>query len=65
MSSVKDKKSEPLSEETIESLTRLGGILAKIVHRLVREGKAKVVNGKIIFNDDHNRRTTEDPSRKV
>lgn len=42
-------KPQPLSEETIESLQRLGGILMKVVERLVREGKAKIKNGKIMI----------------
>lgn len=45
------QKTQPLSKETIESLQRLGGILMKITHRLVREGKAKIVDEKIIWNN--------------
>lgn len=56
---------QPLSEETVESLQKLGGILMRIVERLVREKKVKIENGKIIFNDDHNRRIAGDTSQKI
>lgn len=46
---MKKPKTQPLSDETIESLQRLGGILMKIVARLVREGKAKIENGKVVI----------------
>ncbi|MBI2612813.1 hypothetical protein HYW59_03340 [Candidatus Kaiserbacteria bacterium] len=45
----RSKKSEPLSEETIQALIQLGAVLRPVVNRLVTEGKAKVVNGKMIF----------------
>ena len=45
----KKTKSKPLSEETMQSLERLGEILMKITKRLVSEGKAKIEDGKIIF----------------
>lgn len=38
-----------LSDETIESLTKLGDVLLSIHIRLVKEGKVKVENGKTIF----------------
>ncbi len=37
------------SKETIDSLTELGSILLRIQVRLINEGKAKIVNGKIVF----------------
>jgi len=42
-------KSQPLSEETLESLEELGAVLMKIVRRLVSEGKAKIENGKVVI----------------
>ena len=42
-------KPQPLSEEMIESLQGLGGTLMKVVERLVREGKARIENGKIVI----------------
>lgn len=46
---MKKPKTQSLSDETIESLQRLGGILMKVVERLVREGKAKIENGKVVI----------------
>lgn len=46
-----EKKSEPLPEETIQALIRLGEILRPISNRLVAEGKAKIVDGKIDILD--------------
>lgn len=43
-----------MSDETIRSLEQLGEVLRSIVRRLVREGKAKIVDGKVIFLDDKN-----------
>lgn len=43
-----------MSEETIKSLEQLGEVLYVIAKRLVSEGKAKIVDGKIIFLDDKN-----------
>ena len=45
----KAKKSEPLSEETMQALIQLGAVLRPIANRLIAEGKAKVMNGKMIF----------------
>lgn len=45
-------KEEKFTDEEIESISQLGEILYSIVQRLVDEGKAKVVDGKIIFLDD-------------
>ena len=36
----------------IESISKLGDVLRTIVQRLVREGKAKIVDGKVVFLDD-------------
>lgn len=43
------KKKGPLSDETIKSLTDLGGVLRQIHNRLVSEGKVEVRDGKVIF----------------
>ncbi|HEY4515882.1 MAG TPA: hypothetical protein VJH67_01690 [Candidatus Paceibacterota bacterium] len=47
------RKEEPkpqiFSDETIESLREYGEALRDIHNRLVKEGKVKVVDGKIIF----------------
>lgn len=43
-----------MSDEEVESINQLGEVLYSIAQRLVDEGKAKVVDGKIIFLDDGN-----------
>ncbi len=59
-------KPAKLSEETIESVIRLGEVLRSILARLVDEGKAKIVDGKIIWKDNDNHRgITKDASRKI
>lgn len=45
----KNKKEKGLSEETLQAVTALGEVLYRVASRLIAEGKAKVVNGKIIF----------------
>ncbi len=45
---------EKMSEETIKSLEQLGEVLYSIAQRLVSEGKAKIVDGKIVFLEDEN-----------
>ena len=45
----KEKDKLVFSKETIDSLTKLRSILLRIHVRLINEGKAKVINGKIIF----------------
>jgi len=44
-----DQDNQKLSDETVRSLEELGGVLRTILHRLIREGKAKVVDGKVVF----------------
>lgn len=46
---MKKKKTTPLPEETIQALIQLGTVLRPIANRLIAEGKAKVVDGKLIF----------------
>jgi hypothetical protein len=43
------KKKNIFSDETIQSLVELGTVLRQIHNRLVVEGKAKIVNGRIVF----------------
>lgn len=43
------KNKQKLSDETVRSVVRLGEILRGIHHRLLLEGKIKVVKGKTIF----------------
>lgn len=38
--------------EEIKSIAELGDILRSIAERLIREGKAKIVDGKIVFLDN-------------
>jgi hypothetical protein len=45
----KQKANEPLSEEALKNINELGDVLRQIHNRLVKEGKVKVVDGKIIF----------------
>lgn len=40
------------SEEEVKALSELGEILRSIRARLLREGKAKIVDGKIVFIED-------------
>jgi len=42
-------KPQKFSKETLEGLQELGEVLLKIVKRLVSEGKAKIVEGKIVI----------------
>jgi hypothetical protein len=44
-----DQNNQKMSDETVRSLEELGGVLRNILHRLVREGKAKIVDGKVVF----------------
>lgn len=43
------KKTNILSDETIKSLIELGEVLREIENRLLKEGKIKVKNGKVIW----------------
>ncbi len=43
------ERHQPLSEEALKSLEELGAVLRSILMRLIKEGKAKVVDGKVIF----------------
>jgi len=45
------EKKPGLTEETVQSLKRVGAILLCIQNRLASEGKARVVNGKIEFTE--------------
>ena len=58
-----ETKQPKLSEETLQSLEKLGGILMKIAHRLVSEGKARIADGKIIFNEYAINRTNKKNTR--
>ena len=44
-------KTQPtrLPEETLTSLERLGEVLRDILARLIDEGKAKIVDGKLVI----------------
>lgn len=49
------KKKEPLlTDEEVKSLKDLGAVLLPIVKRMVSEGKAKIVDGKIVFLENSN-----------
>lgn len=43
------EKSKGLTDEQLESLKELGGVLMQILCRLIFEGKAKIENGKVVF----------------
>jgi hypothetical protein len=43
------KKPEPLPEETIQALIQLGEVLRPIRDRLIAEGKAKIVKGRLVI----------------
>ena len=45
----KQKEIEPLSEEALKNINELGDVLRQVHNRLVKEGKVKVIDGKIIF----------------
>ena len=47
-----DNEGYIFSEKEMRNIQELGSVLRKIVDRLVREGKAKIVNGKVIFLED-------------
>jgi hypothetical protein len=38
-----------LSEEALKNINELGDVLRQIHNRLLKEGKVKVIDGKIIF----------------
>lgn len=60
------KPKQTLPEETIQALIQLGEVLRPIVHRLVAEGKAKVVDGKIIWKKDViNTRTKGNTAQRI
>jgi len=42
-------KKKVFSEETMQALMELGEVLKRIARRLIVEGKARVVDGKIVF----------------
>lgn len=52
-----------LPEETLASLERLGEVLRGILARLINEGKAKIVDGKIIWNENVINRTNKKNTR--
>ncbi len=47
---MKNKK-HIFSEEEIASVKELGDVLRYILQRLISEGKAKIVDGKVVFLD--------------
>ena len=47
-----DNDGHIFSEEDLRNIQELGFVLRKIIDRLVSEGKAKIVNGKVIFLED-------------
>ncbi len=46
---MKRKNIEHLSEEALKNINELGDVLRQIHYRLLKEGKVKVINGKIVF----------------
>ncbi len=46
-------ENEPLSRESLNNISELGDILRQIHNRLVKEGKVKVINSKIVFDYNH------------
>lgn len=54
MKNNKPESKKIFSEETRAALMEYGAVLREIHNRLVKEGKVKVVNGKIIFLDSEN-----------
>ena len=55
MEEIKKTPENTFSEETMQSLRELGEVIRPILHRLIEEGKAKVVDGKVIFLKDKNK----------
>jgi hypothetical protein len=45
----KQNKNKPLSEEALKNINELGDVLREIRNRLIKEGKIKIIDGKIIF----------------
>ena len=43
------EKKHIFTEEEIKSISELGDVLRSILKRLVAEGKAKIVDGKVVF----------------
>ena len=46
---MKKQKKEILSEEALKNINDLGDVLHQIHYRLVKEGKVKIVDDKIVF----------------
>jgi len=44
---MENKKSEPLSKETLRAFNELGDILRPIRTRMIASGKYEIINGKI------------------
>lgn len=57
------KPKQTLPEETIQALIQLGEVLRPILHRQIADGKAKVVDGKIIWKKDVINRTNKKNTR--
>jgi len=47
-----DNDGHIFSEEAIRNLEELGHILRRIRARLIQEGKAKIIDGKIVFLEE-------------
>lgn len=45
------QKKKQFTDEEIKSISELGDILRSIAERLIREGKARIEGGKIVFLD--------------
>ena len=48
----KNKDGHYFTENEILAFQELGEVLRGVVNRLVREGKAKIVNGKVVHLDE-------------
>lgn len=46
---MKKQEKQILSREALKNINELGDVLRQIHYRLVKEGKVKVVDGKIVF----------------
>jgi hypothetical protein len=46
---MKKQKNKTLSEEALKNINELGDVLRQVHNRLLKEGKVKVVDGKIVF----------------
>lgn len=57
---MKKNKKQIFTQEEIDRISALGDVLRKILSRLLKEGKAKIENGKVVFLYDKKKKEHKD-----